>query len=390
MAGCGTPERPAGIGYWAAFSDQSQRDYFQRAMVDAFPSPGKAVMTVKPTASIDQLTQTALAAGTGPDLVQTDGPAQVAAYAAAGYLHPLDDYARAYGWDRLLAPWALAASRINGALVALPADYETMIMLYNPATLHEHGWPVPRDRATFEAICTEAKARGLIPVGAGNADWRAASEWWVTMALNHYAGPEAVHQALLGRLRWSSPVFVDAITLLSGYYQAGWWGGSIEDYFTNSFPQMYAALAAGDAAFMITGSWALSEILPYFGEPAGNTATWDWAPLFPLRPGVPDLVWDLGIGRSLAINARTDRPDATAAYLNFLESDPRRQALAQHSLDGVLPGRADGEGPVRRVRADPDPEGPPAAAGDLLRALHRRQRRDLRDLEEPALAEPRH
>jgi raffinose/stachyose/melibiose transport system substrate-binding protein len=121
-------------------------------------------------------------------------------------------------------------------------------------------------------------------------------------------------------------VFVDAITLLSGYYQAGWWGGSIEDYFTNSFPQMYAALAAGNAAFMITGSWALSEILPYFGEPAGNTATWEWAPLFPLRPGVPDLVWDLGIGRSLAINARTDRPDETAAYLNFLESDARRQA----------------------------------------------------------------
>ena len=326
LSGCGAPDHSAGIGYWSAFANQEQRDYFQRTRVDAFPGPGRVELTVKPTASIDQLTQTALAAGTGPDLVQTDGPAQVAAYQAAGYLHSLEDYARTYQWDRVLAPWALAASRINGQLVSLPADYETMILLYNPATLHEHGWPVPRDGATFEAVCTEAKARGMLPVAAGNADWRAASEWWVTMALNHHAGPEAVYQALRGRLPWTDPVFVDAITTLSRYYQAGWWGGSVEDYFTNSFPQMYTALAAGDAAFMITGSWASTEIEPYFGEAAGNTATWDWAPLFPLRAGVPDLVWDLGIGRTLSINAHSDKPDETAAYLNFLESDPRRQA----------------------------------------------------------------
>ena len=326
LAGCGTPDHSAGIGSWSAFANQGQRDYFQRTRVDAFPGPGRVELTVKPTASIDQLTQTALAAGTGPDLVQTDGPAQVAAYQAAGNLHSLEDYARTYRWDRVLAPWALAASRINGQLVALPADYETMILLYNPATLHRYGWPVPRDGATFEAVCTEAKARGMLPVAAGNADWRAASEWWVTVALNHHAGPEAVYQALRGRLPWTHAVFVDAISTLSRYYQAGWWGGGVEDYFTNSFPRMYAALAAGRAAFMITGSWASTEIAPYFGEAAGNSATWEWAPLFPLRAGVPDIVWDLGIGRTLSINANTDKPDETAAYLNFLESDPRRQA----------------------------------------------------------------
>lgn len=181
------------------------------------------------------------------------------------------------------------------------------------------------------------------------------------MALNHHAGPEAVYQALRGRLPWTDPVFVDAITTLSRYYQAGWWGGSVEDYFTNSFPRMYAALAAGRAAFMITGSWASTEVAPYFGEAAGNSATWEWAPLFPLRAGVPDIVWDLGIGRTLSINANADKPDETAAYLNFLESDPRRQADGIAEV-GMQPA------PIELTAAD----FPPGADAGQVRA------RDLR------------
>ncbi|GAA1253706.1 extracellular solute-binding protein [Pseudonocardia aurantiaca] len=333
LASCGSGSG-GGLQYWGAFQDQQQQDYFKKERVDAFRGSAQVRMTVKPNDTIDQLTQTALAAGTGPDLVLTPGPAQVAAYAGAGYLLPLEQYSQKYGWDSALASWALEASRVDGKLVCLPAGYETMMLIYNPATLEQHGWKVPTNRTEFEAICTEAKAKGLMPVAAGNADWRAASEWWVTFALNHYAGPDAVYSALQGQTPWTDPVFADAINLLSGYYQRGWWGGAVDSYFTNTFPNLYAALASGDAVFMITGSWATSEILPYFGAPAGNDATWDWAPLFPLRDGVPAEVWDLGIGQTLSINAKSANPDAAAEYLNFLETDPKRQAqgIAEASL----------------------------------------------------------
>jgi raffinose/stachyose/melibiose transport system substrate-binding protein len=335
LASCGGGSGSGGgLQYWSAFQNQQQQDYFKKERVDAFQGSAKVRLTVKPTDTIDRLTQTALAAGTGPDLVLTAGPAQVAAYADAGYLLPLEKYSQKYGWDSMLAPWALAASRVDGKLVCLPGGYETMIMIYNPATLEQHGWKVPTNRSEFEAICTEAKAKGLMPVASGNADWRPASEWWVTFALNHSAGPDAVYSALQGRTRWSDPVFADAINLLNGYYQQGWWGGSVDSYFTNTFPNLYTALASGKAVFMITGSWATSEILPYFGAAAGNDATWDWAPLFPLRDGVPAEVWDLGIGATLSVNAKSANPDAAAEYLNFLESDPKRQAqgIAEASL----------------------------------------------------------
>jgi len=333
LASCGS-DTGRDLQYWAAFSDRQQRDYFRRERVDAFQGTLKVRLTVKPTDSIDRLTQTALAAGAGPDLVQAAGPAQLGAYAAAGYLLPLDDYARRYGWESMLAPWAMAASRVGGRLLALPGDFEGMFLVYNPATLERHGWPVPTSRAEFEAICTEAKAKGLMPVAAGNADWRAATEWWVTFALNHSAGPDAVYSALQGRTPWTDPVFVDAISLLNDYYQRGWWGGGVDAYFTNTFPGLYAALAAGTAVFMINGTWATTEIGPYFGAAAGNDATWDWAPLFPLRDGVPAQVLDLAIGESLSINAHSRNPDATAEYLHFLESDPQRQArgIAEASL----------------------------------------------------------
>lgn len=347
VAGCAQPKRGPtdGIEYWAGFPDDVQREYFHKERVKAFHGSADVKLIVKPAETIGRQVQTALAAGSGPDLITTAGPAAIAAFADAGYLLPLDDYAKEYGWDKVLAPWALEASRGKKGLLSLPAGYESMILLYNPATLEANGWSVPTGRDEFEAICAEAHAKGMMPVAAGNRDYRPATEWWVTFALNHYAGPEAVYQALQGRIPWTEPVFVDTINLLKRYYRQGWWGGSVEDYFTNRFAELYAALASGDAAFMITGSWALSELSPYFGEAAGNDATWDWAPLFPLRDDVPAKVWDLGIGSTLSINTRSARPDAVAEYLHFLETDSRRQAEGIAEV-GLQPA------PVRLDRGD--------------------------------------
>ena len=46
----------------------------------------------------------------------------------------------------------------------------------------------------------------MMPVAAGNAEWKAATEWHVTVFLNHGAGPDNVYKALSGELRWSDPV----------------------------------------------------------------------------------------------------------------------------------------------------------------------------------------
>lgn len=339
LPGCGTKE-PAGgqtaggtLDYWYYFSDADQQKYFTEHMVEGYPGPSEVELTVKSSDTIDRLTQTALAAGKGPDLVVTPGPSQVGAYADAGYLVDLTGYAADRGWDELFAGWALEASKVGGKLVTLPTSYESMAFYVNPATLEQHGLAVPKTQADFEAFCTEAQGKGLVPLAAGNADWKGANEWHLGVTLNHGAGPDAVHSALKGETPWTDPVFVDAVTRLAGYFQKGWYGGSVDQYFTNQFPKTYQQLASGEAAAMISGTWEFSNLAPYFGAAAKNDATWDWATLPSLGAGVPEVVWDLAIGQSTGVNARSANVDGAVDYLNFLTTDKKMLTAAIEAIN---------------------------------------------------------
>jgi raffinose/stachyose/melibiose transport system substrate-binding protein len=139
--------------------------------------------------------------------------------------------------------------------------------------------------------------------------------------LNHGAGPDNVYKALSGELRWSDPVFVDAMTRLNNWFQQGWMGGGTQRYFTNRFDTLYTDLAKGRAALQITGTWGFQEIGPFFKD-----AEWDWAPLPALGAGVPAKVFALGIGGTSSINASSKVAPAAALFLDWLISDPKRMA----------------------------------------------------------------
>jgi raffinose/stachyose/melibiose transport system substrate-binding protein len=120
-------------------------------------------------------------------------------------------------------------------------------------------------------------------------------------------------------------VFVDAIAMLQGWFNKGWFGGSTNNYFTNHFSTLYQKLAAGKSAMQFSGSWSFTEIPPYFGSAAGNNATWDWAPLPSMRPSVPAGVFPLSIGNTYSINKGCKNPDAAADFLNFITTGTSRQ-----------------------------------------------------------------
>jgi raffinose/stachyose/melibiose transport system substrate-binding protein len=307
------------LQFWYSFSDANQQKYFQQHFVDDYKGSVPVKLTVKPLETILQLTETALAAGSGPAVILT--PTASNQYAAAGYLVDLNDYAKQYGWTEKFASWALEVSKVDGKLVTLPIQYESMAFYFNPAVISDNNLVVPKNQGEFEAFCEEASGKGIIPIAAGNADWKGANEWHVGVALNHGAGSDAVYSALQGETKWTDPVFVDAITRLNDYFQKGWYGGSVNTYFTNQFPKVYQQLASGEAAAMISGTWEFSGLGPYFGEAAGNTAEWDWAPIPSLGDGVPEQVWDLAIGQSLAVNAKGSNIPAAVEYLNFLATD---------------------------------------------------------------------
>jgi raffinose/stachyose/melibiose transport system substrate-binding protein len=319
---CAPSADPHTITIWNNLADAQQVEYYRKHLVEGYHGKLPVRFTNKSSNTIDRLIQTSLAAGVGPSIIVTPGPSSyVSAYDAAGYLVDLDRYADRYGWRAKFAPWALAASAVGRKLVTLPGSYETMVWYDNPATTKKLGLAAPTTVDEFEHFCAEAKGRGLIPIAAGNADYKGANEWHVGVCLNHGAGPDAVYSALRGETRWTDPVFVDAIDRFAGYFTKGWFGGGVDRYLTNTFPTVYRQLATGRAAAMISGSWEVSTLPGYFGAAAGNHASWAWAPLPSLRDGVPATVWDLAIGQSLGVNTNAGNAAASVDYLNFLTTD---------------------------------------------------------------------
>ncbi|WP_431837989.1 ABC transporter substrate-binding protein [Cellulomonas sp. Y8] len=336
LAGCapgngGSPTTD--IDFWYAFADARQRDYFTRHFVEDYAGPGRVKLSVKSVDTLTRLTQTALAAGKGPDIVVTPGPSQIGAYTRAGYLTDLSDAASRFGWDKAFSPWALQASSFDGKLMTLPTSYESLVMYTVPETLSRLGAEVPASGEQFEDFCREAAGRGLVPVAAGNADYKGANEWFLTMVFNHYAGPDAVYSALRGETAWTDPVFVEAVTKLADWFQQGWFGGGVDAYFTNQFPKVYQQLASGEAASMISGTWEFASLGEYFTAAAGDAKAWDWSTLPPLREGVPADVFSLGIGQSTGVNAKSRSAEASLEYLDFLATDVKTIAAAVEEID---------------------------------------------------------
>jgi len=327
LAACGGPASSAStVNYWYGVDDGNQRSYMKTHDVDAFNKANPDInvnISFKPSSDVDRLIQIALSSGKGPDIVPTPGPAYALQYINANLLLDLDTYAKNYHWQNKISSWALDAGRVHNKLYSLPGSYQTLVVFYNKTLFQQKGWKPPTNRAELEALAQEAQGQGIMPFIAGNADSRPSSEWFTTMFLNHYAGPDAVYQALTGQLPWTDPVFVDAITLLRQYFQKGWFGGGIKQYFTNKFDTLDSAFAKGKAAMDVEGSWAFSNWTSYFGKEHSGME-YDWFPIPPLREGVPSNLFALGIGYTLSIKASSKVADASAKYLDWLYSTPQR------------------------------------------------------------------
>jgi raffinose/stachyose/melibiose transport system substrate-binding protein len=347
LAGCGssaTTRRPASVPkaapaagtatFWYALANAKQGAYYVENDLGGFKrkSPKINFVTVKkPLETIDRVTQTALQAGRGPDIIQSAGAAQVAQYAQARFLLPLDAYAQQYDWKSRVFPWALNTGRIDGRLYSIPIGYESMVVYYNKTLFGEKGWKPPTNRAELTALATDASAQGIVPFAAGNAEWRRANEWLSTVFLNNVAGPQAVREALAGKRPWTDPVFADALGLLADWFKKGWFQGGAQRYFTAKFATVYESLAARKAAMFISGTWDLTSLNDYF---AGH-GEWDWFSMPPLGDGVPVNLYTLATGGTLSVNSRAKAPGAAAAYLDWVLSDPKRQAkqVADVALD---------------------------------------------------------
>lgn len=290
-----------------------------QCLVDGVISPYPGDATINPTLQANNwdATRTALAGGEGPDLIGTPGPSFAFELAKAGQLLVLDDFAVSEKWSEAFVPWALSLGLVDGKLYSVPNEVETLVLYYNKTLFAANGWSVPKTTDELMALSQTISDAGIIPFAHCNQEWRPANEWFVGEFFNQIAGPQKVYEALTGTGKFTDPLFVEAITLLDTMQKNGWFMGGLDRYYTTTFADAEAVFASGEAAMKIEGSWWIADSALYWGAEAGNDNEWDWAPV-PSKDGQPK--FDLGIGSTQSINAKTEYPDQAAKFLTYFYS----------------------------------------------------------------------
>jgi raffinose/stachyose/melibiose transport system substrate-binding protein len=302
------------VGFWYESASPENQEALQNLLVTPFNAahPDELLSIDVRGSDLDKQLRIAMLSGTGPDVVLTAGPSYVATMAQAGQLLPLDDYAKKFGWNERVLPLFLDLGRYEGKLYALAKTYETVGLFYNKTLFATNGWKAPTTIPELEALAEQMKAKGLVPFAAGNADWRASNEWYVSIVLNSIAGPENLYKALTGAIPWTNPAFVAAIDKLAEWWDKGYFG---DNYFSLTLEQAFAQVATGQAGMAPTGTWSFTNVPMYFPQ---NNAEPGFVG-FPSASGDP--IFPLGIGSTLSVNAKSGNPDGAAAVLDFMYSD---------------------------------------------------------------------
>ena len=322
--GGGVGDGTGKVDFWMDIQGDANQKYFTDNVAKPFETAKPKIdlnTTFYKGDDLRRLVQTALQARSGPDIVRGPSATQTLAWSKAHVLSDLTPYSKKWGWDQKLSKWALQAFTTDGKLYALPMRVDTMLLYFNRTLFDSKGWKQPTNRDELEALAAEAHGQGITPFGSSNVDWKAAGEWLMTVFWNHYSGPDALHQALSGEIKFTDPVFVDAVTLLKGYFDKGWISGGVDKYFAVPSQEIGANFGAGKSAMIPQGGWFMSQVGQYFGAKAKNQNDWDWMPLPALRSEVKYPLYEMGIGGSLAINEASKNKDAAAEFLNWYYGD---------------------------------------------------------------------
>ena len=302
---------------------------FRELFVDPFNASGLEIRVdlVDKGANAETAVMAALEDGTGPDIFMIPRTGNFVSLVKSGRVLALDEAAHRFGWDtRLLKP-ARDLGQVDGHFFGVPRSLETMLLYFDRALFAEHQWSPPTTAVELRTLADEMMAENIVPFGAGSVDFPGSCEWYLSLILNHAAGRAAVRKALRGDLPWTSPIFVEAITLLKEWFDRGWFGDS---YFTRTASEGFADIATGAAAMAPTLTWAFDDARTVF---AGREADLGVASFPSLGPAVPTPTYLMGTASILCINSSSAHPEAAAAVLDALFTAEVRRRFAQQ-----LPG----------------------------------------------------
>lgn len=308
-------DEPIELRVWDQFTSPTESENAQ-ALYAAFMEQNPNITITSETFQTQQMQEvanTAIASGTGPDVIFYDaGPGFAGVLAEAGLLMPLDDYAEQYGWKERVAAPAVEATTLDGAFYGMPLQTDLIGMYSNQTLLSEAGLEVPTTLDELVAFCGAATEAGYIPIAfADQPGWPAYHQF--SMTSNQMIGPEAMRALLFeNQGSWDTPEIVTAIEAFFVTLRDA--GCFPEDPVAITYEDGNSLFYNGEALLHTTGSWLIGEI-----EEAMPDFEIGFQP-FPEISGGVGPVWISGVGSAWFITSTSQNPDAAGAFIDFLFS----------------------------------------------------------------------
>jgi len=298
--------------------------------IDTFEAANPGI-TVKfetfEAANYNTILATALAGGTGPDLMMVRAYGGLENIATPGYLEPLSVETVPALAD--FAPSAIAAEtvRADGKIYAVPFASQTQLVIYNKKIFDDNGIAEPQTWDELIATAEKLKAAGIIPIANGTATaWQ--NETVLFDFTSSIMGKSFYEDLIAGKADFTDARFIDALNHLkqiTAYFPDGFIG--------LDYPSAQQLFSSGMAGMFGGGSYELANFknqnpdieLGVFPAP-GKTAE---------DEKLVAIYYDGGY----AANAAGKNKEAALKFLNFVASQEFGQAFA-NTLNNIstVPG----------------------------------------------------
>ncbi len=281
---------------------------------------------------------TAMQAGTPPDIFQSWGGGVLQQYAKAGLMKDITPDLKNGGWGDSFGQAALNLYSYNGKYYGVPWDAGAVGFWYNKALFAKAGiTAAPATWDDFLGVVTKLKNAGITPIALGEGDkWPGAFYWeYLAVRLGGKAAFDKAYSHNGGA--FTDPAFVQAGVYLQQLV-------ALKPFMNGFLAAKYdqdhrPAMGNGKAAMELMGQWAPANDAAVATDKKGPEFGFFPFPTLPNEQGNPTDVLGGGNGFGIGKNA----PPEAIDFVKFLTSADNQRALAQKgALLPTVKGAQDG------------------------------------------------
>lgn len=266
---------------------------------------------------------TAMQAGTPPDIFQSWGGGVLQQYAQAGLLKDITSDLQSGGWGDSFGKAGLDLYSYNGHYYGVPWDMGAVGFWYNKTLFAKAGiTQTPTTWDDFLSTIQKLKAAGITPLALGEKDEWPGAFYWEYLAVR-LGGKAAFDKAY----SHNGGSFTDAPFVQAGQYlqqlvalkpfQNGFLGSSYNDH--------QALMGNGQAAMELMGQWAPANDAASATDKKGPQFGFFPFPAIPGGAGAPTDVLGGGNGFAIGKNA----PPEAVDFVRFLTNVTNEETYAK-------------------------------------------------------------